>query len=133
MPVQPSLFSVMVKILFLRATVMAKPNSETLIQNILGVFAKNTSLSNGELPMVSNYFCPLILLFIWIVSICILICTCVYCRFVKSETFTTYDSNSFEMQDVHILEPTLKHVKGCACLECLHRQLAKELEKKNVM
>ncbi|XP_052839295.1 uncharacterized protein LOC128254314 isoform X1 [Drosophila gunungcola] len=133
MPVQPGLFLVLVRIFFLRGTVIAQHNSETYMQNFLGLLAGNTSISDGQLSMVSNYFCPLLMLFIWILSLCFLVCTCVYCKFVKSETFTTYDSNSIEMQDVHILEPTFNHVKGCACLECLHRQLTKEFEKKNGM
>ncbi|XP_043064123.1 uncharacterized protein LOC122320103 [Drosophila ficusphila] len=78
--------------------------------------------------MLSNYLCPLLLLFFWMVSI---MCTCLCCKFVKSETSTTYDSNIFEMQEVHILGPDVLHAKACACLECLHRQLAKEMKLKN--
>ncbi|XP_044251948.2 uncharacterized protein [Drosophila takahashii] len=105
-------------------------NSETFMQNVRRIFAGNTS-NKGEWPMVSSYFCPLLMLVLWLITLCILVCVCVCCKFVKSETFTRYDSNSIEMQDVHILEPTFKHYKGCACLECLHRQLAKELDLKS--
>jgi len=127
----------------------AKPNSESFMQNVLGIFSENTS-PKDQWPMVSSYLCPFLMLIIWIASLCknlinfstihskvviplaILICICVCCKFVKSETFTSYDSNSIEMQEVRILKPNFKHFKGCACLECLHRQLVKELDMKSV-
>ncbi|XP_016927794.3 uncharacterized protein [Drosophila suzukii] len=109
----------------------AKPNSESFMQNVLEIFSESTS-TKGQWPMVSSYFCPFLMLIIWIASFSILICICVCCKFVKSETFTSYDSNSIEMQEVRILEPNFKHFKRCACLECLHRQLAKELDMKSV-
>ncbi|XP_043643796.1 uncharacterized protein LOC122613617 [Drosophila teissieri] len=105
--------------------------AKTFIQNVLGIDGRNASTSRGELPMASSFFCPLLLFFLWIVSLIILGCICVCCKFVKSESFTSYDSDSFELQQVHILEPTLGHVKGCACLECLHRQLSTEFEQIN--
>ncbi|XP_026836372.1 uncharacterized protein LOC113564293 [Drosophila erecta] len=89
----------------------------TFIQNVLGIDGRNASTSRGELPMVSSFFCPLLLFFLWIVSLIILGFICVCCKFVKSESFTSYDSDSFELQQVHILEPALGQVKGCACLE----------------
>ncbi|XP_016953070.1 uncharacterized protein LOC108026607 isoform X2 [Drosophila biarmipes] len=109
----------------------SKGNSETFMQRVLGILSENTS-SKGEMPMVSRYFCPVLLLVIWMVSLTILVCVCLCCKFVKSESITSYDSNSFEVQEVRVLEPTFKHVKGCACLECLHRQLAQELDRKSV-
>ncbi|XP_033154664.1 uncharacterized protein LOC117137370 [Drosophila mauritiana] len=108
-----------------------KSQAETFIQNILGIDDGKASLGAGELPMARSFFCPLLLLILWIVSLSILGCICVCCKFVKSESFTSYDSDSFELQEVHIVEPTLGHVKGCACLECLHRQLSKEFEQSN--
>ncbi|XP_041675639.1 uncharacterized protein LOC108107498 [Drosophila eugracilis] len=116
---------------FLRAIVDAKPNIETFKNNVLDLYSGNTSLNQAALPIANSFFCPLLLVFLWIVSLCILVCICMCFKLVKSETLTSYDTNSFEMQEIHILEPTFKHVKGCACLECLHRQLAKELEMEN--
>nr|XP_017105778.2 uncharacterized protein LOC108131418 [Drosophila bipectinata] len=99
---------------------------ETLMQKVLDVYRGNGSLSDAELSTVSHIVCPLLLFFIWIISIGMMVCSCLYFNCVKSKT-TTYDSSSFELQEVHVLDPSY-HVKDCACLGCLHRQLANEMK-----
>ncbi|XP_020810060.1 uncharacterized protein LOC110185506 [Drosophila serrata] len=97
------------------------------MEKVLETYAGNRTLGNGEMFVMGNYYCPLMLLLLWMASIGLLICTFWYCKFVRSETVTTFDSSSFELQEVSVLQ----HNKGCTCLDCLHRQLNQELELKN--
>ncbi|KPU75683.1 uncharacterized protein Dana_GF27660 [Drosophila ananassae] len=115
----------------LSLAVATSHSMETLMQKVLDVYRGNGSLSEADVSMVSHILCPLLLFFIWTISICMMICTCLYCNCVKSKELKTYDSSSFELQEVHVLDPSVYHVKDCACLGCLHRQLANEIEIKS--
>ncbi|KAL7735832.1 hypothetical protein ACLKA6_017831 [Drosophila palustris] len=73
---------------------------------------------------------PYILLAIWIICILVIICCCLYCKCQQAEMMTSYTSNNFELQEVHVMDHPLPHVKGCVCLCCLQRQLTQELQQR---
>lgn len=43
---------------------------------------------------------------------------------------TAHNTNSLELQEVHIVDHPLHHVKGCVCLYCLQLQVAQEVLQK---
>ncbi|XP_041633087.1 uncharacterized protein [Drosophila kikkawai] len=94
------------------------------MEKLLETYSGNKTLSNGDMFVMSNYYCPLLMLLLWMASIGLLICTFWYCKFVRSETVTTFDTSSFVLREMHI--------KGCTCLDCLHRQLNQDMELKSV-
>ncbi|EDW60439.2 uncharacterized protein [Drosophila virilis] len=117
--------------------------SQTLVDSILDIYAGNGSnrrsatvdLDDSEedfetTPIVPTYIYPYLLLALWVACISCIICCCLYCKCQQADNMTAYNSNSFELQEVHVLDHPLPHVKGCVCLGCLQRQVAKELQLK---
>ncbi|XP_034478897.1 uncharacterized protein LOC117785106 [Drosophila innubila] len=114
--------------------------SQSLFDSIMEIYMGNNSIGSYKnstqafdphtaiLVPISIY--PYILLAIWIISILIIICCCLYCKCQQAEMVTSYSSNNFELQEVHIMDHPLPHVKGCVCLCCLQRQLAQEIQQK---
>ncbi|XP_032597049.1 uncharacterized protein LOC116805923 [Drosophila grimshawi] len=126
--------------------------SQTLMDSIFDIYASN-NVSRHKLPALeanknnSNnndnnnnnlepesfapaFIYPYLMLALWITCITSIICCCVYCKCQHAERMAAYSSNSFELQEVHVLDHPLPHVKGCVCLACLQRQVARELQQR---
>ncbi|XP_034104101.1 uncharacterized protein LOC117567925 [Drosophila albomicans] len=112
--------------------------SQSLIDSIVDLYMGNSSTFNNMNKANSTYkvndssvLVPAyILLILWIICIVIIICCCLYCKCKQAEMMTSYTSNNFELQEVHVMDHPLPHVKGCVCLCCLQQQLAKEMQLK---
>ncbi|XP_023160065.2 uncharacterized protein LOC111592221 [Drosophila hydei] len=91
--------------------------------------APDNSKANFE-PIVPTHIYPYLLLSLWVTCITCIVCCCLYCKCQQADSLTAYNLNSFELQEVHVVDHPLPHVKGCVCLGCLQRQVAKELQQK---
>lgn len=99
-------------------------------------------------PIVPTHIYPYLLLALWVTCIseqsewiqtditdslilaaCV-VCCCLYCKCQQAESMTAYNSNGFELREVHVQNHPLPHVQGCVCLGCLQRQIAKEMQLK---
>lgn len=116
-------------------------------------YSKTTTNQTGS-TLIPVYIYPYILLALWIICICkyyfklfkpfplkpllhpffrcaaAIICCCLYCKCQQAEAMTSYNTNTLELQEVHILDHPLPHVKGCVCLCCLQRQIKQEVIQK---
>ncbi|ALC41766.1 CG10822, partial [Drosophila busckii] len=103
------------------SNVVADTDNMDLILDLLG---SNSSYSweanKADSMLVPPYLYPYILIGLWLTCVCSVICCCLYCK-CKQETtrMTSFKTNSFELQEVHVVEHPLPHVKGCVCLGCL--------------
>ncbi|KRG05439.1 uncharacterized protein Dmoj_GI26940, isoform C [Drosophila mojavensis] len=81
-------------------------------------------------PIVPTHIYPYLLLALWVTCITCVVCCCLYCKCQQAESMTAYNSNGFELREVHVQNHPLPHVQGCVCLGCLQRQIAKEMQLK---
>ncbi|XP_023030808.2 uncharacterized protein LOC111518417 [Drosophila willistoni] len=126
--------------------VLADLVNVTMVHNIMGIytgiettkFHRNSTTSDGEhhllMYITGHQTWIIVILGLWIITMCFFICTCLFCKCEKRETLTTTyttDPTNLDLQEihVHVLDP--KHINDCGCVCCLHRQLAKELQMKN--
>ncbi|XP_017958593.1 uncharacterized protein LOC108652907 [Drosophila navojoa] len=84
----------------------------------------STKVDFERAAIVPAHIYPYLLLSLWVTCITCIVCCCLYCKCQQAESMTAYNSNGFELREVHIQNHPLPHVQGCVCLGCLQRNAA---------